>query len=115
MAKVEAKQPGPKFLGRFAAEVGALAGDLEAFQDVLCNALRSPDRLDAPERIQALDELSQRARALANVAAALAEANVLNTRAPEQLAMTVTLSDLARRLAGDTSEASKNEGELQLF
>jgi hypothetical protein len=106
---------GSAFLGRFASELGALASDIESFQDVLADMLSPMEGGRIPIQSQAMDELSQRAHALAGVAARMAVDGALEGGSVKDLVIGVTLGALAQRLSADGQGNRDEREELQLF
>jgi hypothetical protein len=99
------------FLERYAREVDTLAADLDAFQDVLCRILDQAQARDGSG--QALDEMAQRARALADVARNIAKQGASSP--VEHLTADVKLDDVLQRLSGSAAPAGANGGKLELF
>jgi hypothetical protein len=112
-------QPGTEseFLERYAREVDTLAADLDAFQDVLCRILDQAQARPADGSGQALDEMAQRARALADVARNIAKNGASSP--VEHLTADVKLEDVLQRLSGSESgsaaPAGANGGKLEFF
>lgn len=101
------------FLERYAREVDSLAADLDAFQDVLCRILDEAKGRPADGSGQALDEMAQRARALADVARRMATGGA--TGRVEDLTADVKLDDVLQRLSGEDAPSGANGGDLEFF
>jgi hypothetical protein len=116
-AQSEAQSGAPtEFLERYAREVDTLAADLDAFQDVLCRLLDDAKGRSADGSGQALDEMAQRARALADVARSMAKNGASSP--VEHLTADVKLDDVLQRLSGSESgsaSAGANGGKLEFF
>ena len=110
MSARTAKAPSD-FLERYAREVDTLAADLDAFQDVLCRILSQSGNADGSG--QALDEMAQRARALADVARRMAQEGPAGP--VEELVAGVTLEDVLQRLSGSGTAPGNSGGELEFF
>jgi hypothetical protein len=68
------------------------------------------------ERHQALDELTQRAEALAVIAHRLAASEVENAPSPTELVAGIPLGGLVRRLTGDSESVREpRSGEVEVF
>ncbi len=103
-----------EFLERYAREVDTLAADLDAFQDVLCRLLDEAKGRPADGSGQALDEMAQRARALADVARSMAKNGASSPI--EHLTADVKLDDVLQRLSGSEAPSSgANGGKLEFF
>jgi hypothetical protein len=115
-ANAQSKAPSD-FLERYAREVDTLAADLDAFQDVLCRMLDQAQARPADGSGQALDEMAQRARALADVARNIARNGASSP--VEHLTADVKLDDVLQRLSGSESGSAAspgaNGGKLELF
>ena len=115
-AKVQPAAPS-EFLERYAREVDTLATDLDAFQDVLCRILEEARGRMSDGSGQALDEMAQRARALADVARSMAKNGAASP--VEHLTADVKLDDVLQRLSGSESGSAApsgaNGGKLELF
>lgn len=116
MTSTRISTEGLAFLSRFAAELAGLASDLERFQDSLADILAQGEGRPIPVQSQAVDELSQRAHALAAIAARVAVDGALEESSIDGLIAGVTLSALAQRLSSAGHEGGRDEGgELLLF
>lgn len=101
------------FLARFALEIVRVGDQLDEIQAFLPNGLETGRGLDP--RVQLLDDLTQRTRALAQVANLLA-AHGAGWKLPvAQLTRDITLSELAARLSGATTEERSASGDLELL
>jgi hypothetical protein len=115
--KVAAAQPTAEVVGRLADELTAAAVMAEDCQEALGEALAEllgeHIRIDLAQRLQRLDELTQRLADLAGVVERLAEGCAFG-EAPANLFEDLKLSDLRSRLSGGRS-ARVATGDLDLW
>lgn len=103
-----------EFLTRYADELDALARDLEKLQTTLADARIKTTK--APEGQQALDELTQRAQALADVARRISSGERHSDQTIRLIIANVKLADVAARLAGEPPPAARApSGVVELF
>lgn len=110
-------------LGRAGAELGDLAAAVEQLHPLAAalasNAPATAQDGLAPDHVRALqglDHIEQKLRALAGFLSDLARATDPDWRLdPRQALAAITLSDLASRLAGNTTPHNAPSGECELF
>ena len=102
------------FLSRYADELAALAQGLETLQSTLSDT--NTRSAGSVEGRQALDALTQRAQALADVARRMPGLEALSDKNIGLLIASVKLADVAARLAGQQpSVKSAPAGDVELF
>jgi len=105
----------PAFFRRFSAELTRLAADLDDFQGAFSMFAAAQNDPQTTIRIQALDELVQRAQALADVADRMTLEAPSSAAAIERIVGAIGLGALAGSLAGEAPAPESREGEFQLF
>ena len=105
----------PTFFRRFSAELVRLAADLDNFQNVLSILAGTTSNTEATMRVQALDELVQRAQALASVADHMTIEAPSNAAAIERIVSGIGLKTLVISLSGAAPNPDAEEGEFHLF
>jgi hypothetical protein len=114
--KSDLADPARDFLTRYAAELDALATDLAFLQHALVEHGLSDARSRLNPQLQSLDDLTQRAEALAEIAHRLAMAGApTTTEAGERLVQGVKLAQLGRRLLGRDPRPGMASGDIDLF
>lgn len=108
-------EDGVRFLERYASEVAMLANGLAALQDALSSIQARQLAPEAAIGLQRLDEYTQKAAALAQLADQIGKAPVLDHEAVLLLTSSVRLAELAARLEGDTQRGSADASEVELF
>lgn len=115
MAAASATSSPEAFLARYAQELELLASGLESLQLTLAEKNMRGGAM-APVGQQALDELTQRAQALAGIARRLPPIATLDMASVSMLTASVTLADVAARLLGETPPGMDVvSGEVELF
>jgi hypothetical protein len=100
---------GGALLGQLSRELSAMETELSALQDAMADLIdRSPPEPDMIRRLQSIDTITQTARNLATVAAAMARSHPAPPGA-DVIRASVGLKDLAERLAraGSASDAGR--------
>jgi hypothetical protein len=105
----------PTFFRRFSAELTRLATDLDAFQNILVMLTKASTDTDATIHAQRLDELVQRAHALAGVADHMTIEAPSSAAAIERIVGAIGLRSLAASLSGEAPAPIAEEGEFHLF
>lgn len=105
----------PTFFRRFSAELVQLAADFEHLQVSFGFVDAEASDTETAIRVQALDELVQRARALADVAGYMTIEAPSSPVAIQRIIGGIGLRSLAARLAGEAPAAATHEGEFHLF
>ena len=112
-AATAAAIPAPELLGRVGAELADLAATVERLH-VLAGAPAASDPAYV-RAVQSLDAVEQTLRNLAGFLAALAPAMPAQTLDAGPALATVTLADLAARLAGNATPPNPAPGDCELF
>jgi len=113
-AATAAAIPAPELLGRLGAELADLAATVERLH-VLAGAPAAADPAYV-RAVQSLDAVEQTLRNLAGFFAALAPAMPAGQTLDVRPALaTVTLADLAARLAGNATPQTPATGDCELF
>jgi hypothetical protein len=115
---MDAEHPDPSatlFLKRYARELALLASGLDELQNTVGELASLTTDSDLSMRAQAADMLAQHARVLSDVADKLAAENQFDSHSVERALRGVTLTGVARRLAGVRSVAPETGGEIELF
>jgi hypothetical protein len=105
----------PTFFRRFSGELTRLASDLDDFQNALSMLAVTQNDAETTIRIQALDELVQRAQALADVADHMTIEAPSSAVAVQRIVGAIGLRTLAESLSGEARAPESQEGEFELF
>lgn len=101
------------FLELFVEELGRLSRDLDRLQHIIGEA--DPIGARPSSQLQRLDEITQRAEALAKLAKGVFVTGAASIEERARLISEISLSDLALRLSGLACDAVSPRGELELF
>jgi hypothetical protein len=102
-----------RFLELFVDELHRLSRDLDRLQHIIADVNAAGTR--PPRQLQHLDEITQRADALAKLATGVFVTGAASFDERARLISEISLSDLARRLSGQACDAVSPRGELELF
>ena len=101
------------FLELFVEELSRLSRDLDRLQHIIAET--NPTGARPSNHLQRLDEITQRADALAKLAKGVFVTGAASVDERARLISEISLSDLASRLSGRACDAVSSRGELELF